>query len=115
MFHITEEGPKPCSAEHGGCPYAKAGQEHFANEKDAAQFYEKSMAESYGKLSNITSKKNKPVNKVKQPIKAANVLKEFGLKSSDKTFLKTYKTKLSTASEKETAHTKKLQRVLNSK
>lgn len=115
MFHITENGPKPCSAEHGGCPYAKAGQEHFSDEKEAVQFYENSMAESYGRLSNITSKKNKAAKKTKQQIKAANVLKEFDLTSSDKTFLKTYKNKLSTASKEETVHTRKLQRVLNFK
>lgn len=114
MFHITENGPKPCSAEKGQCPYANAGQEHFSNEAEAVQFYEKTMSETYGKLSNLKTKTTeKPVNRTAPP-KAAKVLKEFALKTSDRNFINAYKGRVSAASKEEFLHTRKMQRVLSS-
>lgn len=113
MFHITDDGPKTCSAEHGKCPYAKAGQEHFSNEADAIKFYEANMAESHGKFSSLKSKKSNNLQKRGNQPKAAKILQQFNSPSSEQSFVEIYKSKLSIASESESLHTKKMQRVLN--
>lgn len=46
MFHITKEGPKPCSARVSPCPFLESLQ-HFATEKEAQQAFE-ALMESYG-------------------------------------------------------------------
>lgn len=48
LYHITEDGPKPCGKTVGVCPYAKDGGEHFASEKEAFESYNKGMTEQHG-------------------------------------------------------------------
>ena len=66
-FHITEDGPKKCSAQAGQCPITKQnGGQHYTDLADAYNAYEKLMNEknSMGIQKNTHSDKNS--NNVKQ-------------------------------------------------
>lgn len=61
MYHLTEEGPKPCSATKGGCPYVQDA--HFDTKKEAVASFERRLSLENGpvKLSKrkMYSKKSK--------------------------------------------------------
>lgn len=47
-YHVTPDGPRKCRAEQGQCPYAAAGQPHFAKQEEAQAHFEQTMEESFG-------------------------------------------------------------------
>lgn len=114
MFHITDEGPKRCSAEKGGCPYLKEGAPHFETEKEAVQFYGKQLNENYGTFSPLKSKKNRSTPKRNQP-KAAKVLQQFNnnAPTQNNTFITSYKNKLTTPTEEQYDYTQKMKSILS--
>lgn len=49
-YHLSPNGPTLCRAEKGGCPYARAGEPHFAMFADANTAYEERMAAAFGTI-----------------------------------------------------------------
>lgn len=47
-YHNTPEGPRPCRAEKGLCPYGRAGGEHYGTQREAQVAYEAKMTEAFG-------------------------------------------------------------------
>lgn len=72
-YHNSANGPRPCRAEHGGCPYAQAGEPHFDTQVEAQAAYEKKMAESFGGFESVRRS-------------AAESIRQIGYQGGDKAF-----------------------------
>lgn len=72
-YHNSANGPRPCRAEHGGCPYAQAGEPHFDTQVEAQAAYEKKMAESFGGFESVRRS-------------AAESVRQRGYQGADKAF-----------------------------
>lgn len=59
-YHITPDGPDECHAEHGQCPFARAGGAHFEKFEEAQRVYEEQMSAEHGLLSSARAHKNFP-------------------------------------------------------
>lgn len=57
MYHITDDGPRRCSATIGSCPYGKQAGNHFADQVSAQQEYETRLVNQYGTLGASVAKK----------------------------------------------------------
>lgn len=58
MYHVTEDGPKPCSAKPGNCPITKeTGGDHYTNLNQAQKTYETQMSQKYALSKDNNSRK----------------------------------------------------------
>lgn len=62
-YHLSPNGPRLCKAQHGGCPYAAAGEQHYASQQDAQAAYEARMAQSFGTVETV---KRSPAERMRQ-------------------------------------------------
>lgn len=58
MYHITPNGPRPCDAVNGGCPYAKDGGKHYTTEAQAQFAYDTKMNDKEGAFAVVSKKVN---------------------------------------------------------
>lgn len=65
-FHITDDGPKTCTASIKECKYGGAAT-HFENIKDATTAYESSMASKYGEVSSVSKSDDGSTTKKRSP------------------------------------------------
>jgi len=62
MYHITENGPKPCLAKNGNCPITKeTGEKHYENFNQAQNIYETQMSQKYVLRKDNNSRKDKDI------------------------------------------------------
>jgi hypothetical protein len=57
VYHITDDGPRRCSATVGSCPYGKKAGNHFADQQNAQKEYESRLVSQYGALGASVAKK----------------------------------------------------------
>lgn len=70
LYHLSPNGPSPCRAKNGQCPYAKAGEPHFDNIEAASLAYDQKMRDTFNTFE--TLKKT-----------SSRRLKEAGYKTSE--------------------------------
>jgi len=121
MYHITPDGPKPCTATIGTCKYGKPVS-HFDNISDAQRFYEKRMFEENGHIVSAT-KKSLSARKAAQSKeltgkeKAIADLKAFKQKQKHKNleqdFIKKHDHMIYPINEPEKTRVRKMRKILN--
>lgn len=72
-YHNSPNGPRPCKAQKGGCPYGIRGLPHFDTQQEAQYAYDQQMSESFGTLETLKRSKTEQVrqtsyNKVDQSL-----------------------------------------------
>lgn len=58
-YHITDNGPRPCSTTPDKCPYGREGGEHYDNIAEAQTHFEKDMESKHGLLGLAVAAKNR--------------------------------------------------------
>lgn len=47
-FHNTPDGPAPCRAQNGRCPFGKNNEDHYSTKDEAQEAYDSKMSNKYG-------------------------------------------------------------------
>lgn len=58
-YHITDNGPRPCSTTPDRCPYGRAGGEHYDNIAEAQNNFEQIMEKQHGLIGLAVAAKNR--------------------------------------------------------
>lgn len=82
LYHITDNGPKKCSAKTvETCHYAAGGDPHFENTELSQQYFEKKLEKQF---SSMKSLRNKPATP-KKPNKLSKLMKKLKTKKETRT------------------------------